>query len=248
MKKVFAVMIAVALCAALCIATSAAADPDTWLCLEDPNDNYTTGYWSGPAAGFPDGSDINVTFTTPNAFKGFVMACYASTGDTPAVLDLALLDEDDNELETLQVTVDYDHPNMKDTVVNFSKAYAKGTYTIQMVFADGQHFVLACGDVNEDIDVAVFGVNNNQYPEKAPAIKLLGAEAPAGGEQQGGEQQGGEQGGEQQQGGQQGGEQQQGGQQGGNTNPSTADASVIAIAAVAAVALAGIAVAKKIRK
>ena len=36
-------------------------------------------------------------------------------------------------------------------------------------------------------------------------------------------------------------------QQGGNTNPSTADASVIAIAAVAAVALAGVVVAKKVK-
>ena len=73
-----------------------------------------------------------------------------------------------------------------------------------------------------------------------------GGEEQQGGQQGGEEQQGGQQG-EEQQGGQQGGEQQQGGNTTPTTNPSTADASVIAIAAVAAVALAGVVVAKKVK-
>ena len=188
MKKILAVFLSVVLIAALfCVATNAEADPDTWLCVEETN--YSTGWWIHPASNpTVDYWDILVTFTSPNAFDGFTMACFASTGDTPAVLKVALLDEDDEELESQEITVDYDHNNatLGFISVYFDNAYAAGTYTIQLVFLDGAHFVLAQGDYT-DLDVEVTGScmaqgddpTSGMIAARAPAIWLTGAEAPA---------------------------------------------------------------------
>ena len=253
MKKIFAIIIAVALCASLCIMVSAEKDPDTRFCAED----YWTGWWIWPASNMLD--PIDVTFTTPNAFDGFTMSCFASNtanGFEQANVKITLSDADEKTLEETDIEINGDH-NIAEAgfvEVSFKKAYAKGTYTITFELLSGDWFVLGSASASDgDYDVDVAGSANTDTRE-APSIWLTGAEAPAdGGEQGGEEQQGGQQGGEEQQGGQQGGEEQQGGQQGGeeqqggNTNPNTADASVIAIAAVAAVALAGVVIAKKIK-
>lgn len=186
MKKFIALLIAMTMCTALfCIVSSAEADPDTWLCVEA--ESYQTGWWMGPAAGVNNG-DIEVVFTTPNAFDGFIMACYASPDHAPAVLEVVLLDKNGIELESQEITIANDHQlNTNKISVEFDKAYAAGTYSIDFIFIDGEHFVLGEGAYNElQDDIYVTGTNNpqvampeyNLHAAQAPAIMLIGAEPP----------------------------------------------------------------------
>ena len=179
MKKILAVFLSVTLIAALfCVATSAEADPNTWLCEESASGGYSTGWWIGPATGVNDGN-IVVTFSTPNAFDGFVMACYASGNPSPAVLNVRLLDEDDNKLEEQEITVAGDHENSANGYVEvyFDNAYPAGVYSIEFEFAGGEHFVLGTGGAC-DAEVSVSGTCNTSQGAVYPAIVLYGAEAP----------------------------------------------------------------------
>ncbi|MBQ7700721.1 MAG: hypothetical protein IJT49_10335 [Clostridia bacterium] len=103
--------------------------------------------------------------------------------------------------------------------ITFNKTFAAGKYTIQFVNTNsGEYFVVASSEAG-DIPVEVSGNGaTNENTLAAPVILLTGAAAPK-----------------------------TGSDDTPATNPTTADASVIAIAAVAVVALAGVAVAKKVR-
>ena len=103
--------------------------------------------------------------------------------------------------------------------ITFDKAYAAGEYTIQFKStANGAHFVLGSAAAS-DVAVEISGNGNtNGDTLAAPAITLHGATV--------------------------GGAEQPSGQP---SNPQTADAAVIAIAAVACIALAGVVIAKKVR-
>ena len=138
----------------------------------DPS-SYTTGYWTGPNAGFPDGSDIQIALTATTSFDGVFMFAYASPAPTPAVMNINLYDKDDNLLETVTQTFNGDAY----AATKFSKVYPAGDYTLQYVFADGGHFVLGSGTpVGQTYTIG--GICNNQYPASAPTIALLKAELP----------------------------------------------------------------------
>jgi hypothetical protein len=161
---------------------------DVWLC--EKADSFTVGWWMYPE-GMPDlhEFDVWVSFITPSAFDGFMMACFAGVPAEAAELQISLLDEDDEVLETQQIKVSGDH-NVKSlgfVKVYFDKVYAKGTYTIQIILTGGKYFVLASGDHNEMTDmISVYGNNSPQGRDdehgyvaaRSPAVKLLGAEDP----------------------------------------------------------------------
>ncbi len=182
--------------------------------------SVSTGWWMNP---FTEKEwTINATFDTPNAFDGFAFRFYAN-GDAGAKVKVNLLDKDGATVEATEFTA----ISNGEGNITFSKAYAPGTYTIQFKSTDsGAHFVLgsaAVGDIAVTMDT---DTKTNSNTQEAPAITLHGAVV----EQQGGDDNPGE-------------------NPGSDTpvNPGTADASVIAIAAVACVALAGVVIAKKVR-
>lgn len=154
-------------------------DPDLWLCTGIP---YSTGWFIGPGvnASVADG-DINVTFTSPGAFRGFKMVCYADDAD-PAVVQTRLLDKDGNTLETVpNVTITGNHTNYAQGFINidFSKAYGKGTYTVQFKLVSGSYFVLGSSREEYDADVKVTGnAVTNEATLGAPAMLIFGAAAP----------------------------------------------------------------------
>ena len=183
MKKFIALLIAITMCSALfCIVSNADADPDTWLCKEAKT--YGTGWWINTYADpkYADG-DVEVVFTTPNAFDGFKMACFAEVAN-PAVIEVVLSDGKGNELEIQEITVTGDHNSFEQPepyiYVEFDNAYAAGTYTIDLMFAGGAYFVLGQGEYNElQDDIYVDGlnvVNGDPSPAQAPAIMLTGAD------------------------------------------------------------------------
>ena len=181
-------------------------DPDTWLCQAgDPA--ATTGWWMHP---FTDKEwEFTSKFTTPNAFDGFIALFFANPEG--AKVQINLLDEAGAVLDSQEFTQAGDgSPTIK-----FSKAFAAGTYTLQIKSTDtGAHFVVGSAHAG-DVAVEVGGnCNTNDSTLDAPVIVLTGAVASGASEP---------------------------------SNPGTADASVIAIAAVACVALAGVVIAKKVR-
>ena len=196
-------------------------DPDQWLC--DPSGGASTGWWMHPFA--DQAWEFTATFTTPYSFNCFCALFYAN-GDEGATVNISLLDENGNELETQQYTQIGD----SSPTLNFSKAYPAGTYTFRITSTDkGAHFVMGSGAPGE-LEVTIGGnCNTNDNTMGAPCMFLVGAskaaEAPI----------------------------EDPTEDPGTTeptqpsNPDTADASVIAIVAVACVALAGVAVAKKFR-
>ena len=154
-------------------------DPDVWFCCGLP---YTPGWaiGSGINASVANGN-INFTFTSESAFRGFKMACYADSA-SPAVIQTKLLDVNGNTLETLaNQTITGDHANIAQGFVdvNFSKAYNKGTYTVQMSIVGGSYFYLASSRENYD---AVCKITGNNYTSDSslggPGIMLYGASAP----------------------------------------------------------------------
>ena len=112
-----------------------------------------------------------------------------------------------------------EHTQMGDGLANikFNKAFAPGTYTIQFKSTDNGAHFVVGSSEAGDIAVEVSGNGNTNENTLAAPIILLTGAVNPGG------------------------------QSGGKTNPKTADASVIAIAAVAVAALAGVVVAKKIK-
>ena len=181
-------------------------DPDTWLC-QAGDQAATTGWWMHP---FTDHEwEFTAKFTTPNAFDGFIALFFANPEG--AKVQINLLDEAGAVLDSQEFTQAGDgSPTIK-----FSKAFAAGTYTLQIKSTDtGAHFVVGSAHAG-DVAVEVGGnCNTNDNTLDAPVIVLTGAVASGASEP---------------------------------SNPGTADASVIAIAAVACVALAGVVIAKKVR-
>jgi hypothetical protein len=153
--------------------------------------------------------EFTAKFTTPNAFDGFIALFFANPEG--AKVQINLLDEAGAVLDSQEFTQAGDgSPTIK-----FSKAFAAGTYTLQIKSTDtGAHFVVGSAHAG-DVAVEVGGnCNTNDSTLDAPVIVLTGAVASGASEP---------------------------------SNPGTADASVIAIAAVACVALAGVVIAKKVR-
>ena len=159
-------------------AASGEKDPNTWLCKS--GGPFPTGWWMGPVIDpNVENWSIDVNFITPNAFDGFVMACYAGAAPS-AILRISLLDNYGEELEAQDLEIIGDHENDANgfVQVSFSKAYSKGTYTIRFDFDEGSYFVLGSAEEG-DVDVSVAGnagTNENTLP--APAIALYGAVAP----------------------------------------------------------------------
>ena len=154
-------------------------DPDVWFCCGLP---YTTGWGigSGINASVANGN-INFTFTSESAFRGFKMACYADSA-SPAVIQTKLLDVNGNTLETLaNQTITGDHTNLAQgfTDVIFSKAYNKGTYTVQMTIVGGSYFYLASSREAYDAVCKITGNNiTSDSSLGGPGIMLYGASAP----------------------------------------------------------------------
>ncbi|MBQ7698757.1 MAG: hypothetical protein IJT49_00260 [Clostridia bacterium] len=156
-----------------------AVDPDVWFCCGLP---YTLGWQIGPGINSSVANgNINFTFTSESAFRGFKMACYADAA-SPAVIQTKLLDEDGNILETLaNQTISGDHVNLAQGFadVNFSKAYGKGTYTVQMSIVGGSYFILASSREYYDAVCKITGNNiTSDSSLGGPGIMLYGAAAP----------------------------------------------------------------------
>ncbi len=204
-------------------------DPDQWLC-DNTSNVVMPGWWMTDTASH----NIELKFTTPYSFNGICTYFYTAG----AKLDISLLDGNGGELEKLPTY------SAAEGVANLalSKAYKAGTYTIKIVPVELTpnneniaYVVLATSMKLASLPVEVSGAFNTanpadvQQPEganEAPFMFLIGAPKTA-------ESDPGEQGGET--------------QPTQPTNPGTADASVIAIASLACVALAGVVIAKKIR-
>ena len=227
MKKIISVFAFIIMAAVLFISVSAAPaaseetvekDPDTWLCKA--GGSVATGWWMHP---FTDQEwEASFTFTTPNAFDGFVSTLFANPEG--ATVKISVLDADGAVLDTVEHTQAGDGL----ATISFNKAFAPGKYTIRFKSTDnGAHFVVGSSEAG-DIPVEVSGnCNTNENTLVAPIILLTGAVNPDAGavpsdttpdeitpEPE---------------------------------NPATADAAVTAIAAVAITALAGVVISKKIK-
>lgn len=144
-------------------------DDFTWLYNRADN-SYNTGYWIGPNANYPTG-DIEITFEAPDAFDGVYTAFFADALPG-ALVRIDLYDEDGKLLESLNQKFVHND----DGLVEFSKAYAAGTYTVDFCYiSETGHFVLGSG-TPLDIEYSVAGDCNVQFPNQAPSIALRNAE------------------------------------------------------------------------
>lgn len=203
--------------------TVVAREPDQWLC-----DASAAAYMGGMWLWGLD-RNISLTFTAPNAFSGVCTLFFTSGSD----LMFTLLDKDGKELEKVECKGVVEGVAV---TAQFSKAYKAGTYTLDISptslteVGGNAYAVLATYSPRADLPVEVAGVfdycsaadwNNmagTSYPDNANQAPFMFLVGAA--KEASSET---------------------------PVNPGTADAAVIAIAAVACVALAGIVVAKKIK-
>lgn len=195
--------------------------PDQWFCSTG-NTDVTPGYWSYPLA---EGHEFTLTFPSAYTFGGFCIFFYANPeGST---VDISLLDKDGKELETFR------HTQIDNGALthNFSKAYGPGTYTLRIVSVShsGETGWFVVGSKAAGEMQTTIGGNFTTNDQTLPAVFgfLIGAAKEQPAEEEPGT------------------DPTPGTTE--PTNPHTADASVVAIAAVACAALAGAFIVKKVR-
>ena len=192
--------------------------PDQWLCNSAAPDSVAPGLWSNPLTA---GQTCTLTFDATTSFSGFCMMFYANPEG--ATVDISLLDKNGKELEKLT------HNQKGDgaPTLAFSKTYGPDTYTLKFVSVSAEkHIDPTAGEMDgwfvigtaDPGDTAVT-VGGDYTTNEYTRAGILAFLVGAVKESNAGE----------------------------NNNPGTADAAVIAIAAVACLALAGIVVAKKIK-
>lgn len=180
MKKIFAVILAIAIAASAFVMIASAKDADTWLC--QPGDNYSTGWWMHPIPARD--WEFTAKFATPNAFDGLYMAVFAC-GGTGVTIKIEVLDENDKVVDTVESTIVGDHNTSSNAIeVRLQKAHAAGTYTLRLTPTsqydnDNAHFVMGSAPAG-DITVEIGGnCNTNDATLAAPAILLTGCDAPS---------------------------------------------------------------------
>lgn len=202
---------------------------DKWLCGDDPSTpgeeawKGAPGWWFNPV-GERDDRYVNVNFKADSAFSGVRGFYYASNPPATPELEYAKMTvdlvKDGNVVATAELA-----PVGDDWAdVDFGKAFEAGEYQLRYSCKSGSGVENNCWCVigavpGSSDDVSVEANVNTPQGASLPILKLIGAKGGS----------------------------TTGGTTGGKTNPKTSDASVVAIAAVAVVALAGVVVAKKVR-
>ncbi|MBO4868262.1 MAG: hypothetical protein J5585_00965 [Clostridia bacterium] len=177
----------------------------------------STGWWMNPING-PDEKYIKVNFTANGYFDG-VKGYYLCNPASAEVGQTVVKVQllDASGSVLEEKEIPVDGDQWYET--NFDRSYAAGTYSLNYVAVSGNGgwFVFGSADADDSTVTLESNCATNGDTKSHPIVMLMGADAPA----EGGEPT--------------------------PTNPGTADASVIAIAAVACIALAGVVVAKKVR-
>ena len=191
---------------------------DQWLCGADPEGATNTGWWFNPV-GEPDDRYVEVHFTATSSFKGVHGFYYCSNeaNDLPIAHMTVELLQGESKVGEAELASSGDAW----ADIDFGKSFPAGDYTLRYTCKSGSGIENNCwcviGCCAGSGDVTVEANVADTSAGAYPALMLIGADGGS-----------------------------QGGSQGGTT-PRTADASVIAVAAVACVALAGIVIAKKVR-
>ena len=171
MKKILAlILVTVMIAVMIPIVSVAAPDPDTWF-YDGDNSVFVgvMGYWVWPDAGFA--SELNVNFTTPNAFSGVK---FMPTGD--ASVNVELYGMHDRKGGSVVHAVEGTGP----VEVDFGTVNAPGNYTIKITYVSGAHFAVPIGHANPAMpvtcDVYPSNAAENGITDPAPAMWLTGAE------------------------------------------------------------------------
>lgn len=190
---------------------------DQWLCGAEPA-SMTPGWWFNPV-GDPDDRYVQVNFTATSSFSGVKGFYYCS--NPPANPDLGL------EYSVMTVELIKDGSVVATTelrgvgddwvTLDFGKAFAAGDYSLKYTCKSGSGIENNCWCVLGVADVESNVTVEANVNAPASGSPVLMLVGAAGSSS------------------------------GETTPPATADASVIAIAAVACVALAGVVIAKKVR-
>lgn len=219
MKKIITAVLTAAMLAVCVFSFSAFAEADNEQYLYKEGSECTTGWWFWDGAGMPEGKYVNIKFTAKGDVTGFSSHQYSGAA---AAVKCSVLSADGTEIEaqTLNFTGDADFK------VTFSKAIPAGELTIRFectAAATGTWFVLGSSDAPDSGTVAEIETNagTNDASKAAPFIKLDIAASTGDGDGDGTGT-------------------------GDTDTPATGEASIV-IAAVAAVALAGVVVCKKVR-
>lgn len=139
----------------------------------DKKVRVNTGWWLNPLT---EGAKIDVTFEVNASFYGFDFYAYGCPYDYPMVL--VLMDEDENELWTSDITC----KSNASYSVDMGRTFGPGIYILSFIGGDvdkvagDKWFVLGSGQINEDIDeysVTVAGGQTNGDTGNAPYISLI---------------------------------------------------------------------------
>ena len=193
--------------------------PDQWINGSDPGENYTTGWWFHPV-GEPDERFFTVNFTADGYFSGlhgFYFCSNTDNGASQATMSVQLI-------QNGSVLVEKDMVCNGDAWhdVDFGKSFPAGDYSIKLSCKAGSGVENDCwcvvGACAGNADVTIdTNINGPADATLLPCMMLIGGSSS--------------------------------GASSGTTTkpPKTADAAVVAVAAVAVLALAGVVVAKKVK-
>ncbi|MBO4326376.1 MAG: hypothetical protein J5950_03800 [Clostridia bacterium] len=142
--------------------------------LFDDEQAINTGWWFHKYA---EGKQISIGFDSPVWFDRLWYFAYASS--TPCPYRLSVLDINDNELYSEELTV----AGNVEVVTDLGLKFEPGYYTILFEsvevdddIIDNIHFVLGSGEIREDdpeIELSTVGANTNDNTKPVPALKLL---------------------------------------------------------------------------